>query len=113
MFYADYRAGALGPLDALSGVAYKFTTAQTGLLGLAPYLGFLLGCWLAPRIMGSVGHVRAFVCFTSLAAISCFAHPLFIGPFYWVLLRIISGLSIADCIFSGRRIGRHLTSMGE
>ena len=25
----------------------------------------------------------------------------------------VSGLSIADCIFSGRRIGRHLTSMGE
>jgi 3-oxo-5alpha-steroid 4-dehydrogenase len=25
----------------------------------------------------------------------------------------VSGLSIADCIFSGRRIGRHLTSMEE
>ena len=88
-------SGALGPLDALSGLAYKFTTAQTGLLGSAHFFGFLLGCWLAPRIMGSVGHVRAFVCFTSLAATSCLAHPLFIGPFYWALLRIISGLSIA------------------
>ena len=88
-------SGALGPLDALSGVAYEFTTAQTGLLGSAHFFGFLLGCWLAPQIMGSVGHVRAFVCFTSLAAISCLAHPLFIGPFYWGLLRIISGLSIA------------------
>ena len=50
-------SGALGPLDALSGVAYEFTTAQTGLLGSAHFFGFLLGCWLAPQIMGSVGHV--------------------------------------------------------
>jgi MFS family permease len=88
-------SGALGPLDALSGLAYKFTTTQTGLLGSAHFFGFLIGCWLAPRIMGNVGHVRAFASFTSLAAISCLAHPLFVGPFYWALLRILSGLSIA------------------
>ena len=33
-------SGALGPLDALSGLAYKFTTTQTGLLGSAHFFGF-------------------------------------------------------------------------
>jgi MFS family permease len=52
-------SGGVGPLDVLSGTELGFTTGQIGLLGSAHFFGFFIGCWWAPRLMGSVGHSRA------------------------------------------------------
>lgn len=88
-------SGGLGPMDALSGLALGFTTGEVGLLGSAHFLGFFLGCWWAPRLMGSVGHVRAFASFTVLGAIGLMAHMLVTSPWAWAGLRVASGLCIA------------------
>ncbi len=90
-------SGALGPLDALSGFALGFSTAQIGMLGSAHFLGFFIGCWFAPRLMGSVGHARAFAAFTAVGAIGLLAHMLVLDPYAWALMRIASGLCIAGC----------------
>lgn len=89
--------GGVGPLDVLSGIALGFTTAQIGLLGSAHFLGFFIGCWWAPRLMGSVGHSRAFAAFTSAGAIGLIAHFLWIDPLAWALMRVASGLCVAGC----------------
>jgi MFS family permease len=89
--------GAVGPLDALSGFALEFTTAQIGLLGSAHFVGFFIGCWWAPRLMGTVGHSRAFAAFTSSGAIGLLAHMLILDPYAWALMRIASGLCVAGC----------------
>ncbi|MCV2894444.1 MFS transporter [Lentibacter sp. XHP0401] len=89
--------GGVGPLDALSGIALGFSRAEIGLLGSAHFLGFFIGCWWAPRLMGSVGHSRAFAAFTSLGAIALLAHYIVIGPYAWALMRIASGLCVAGC----------------
>jgi hypothetical protein len=49
-------SGGVAPLDAISGVQLGFTTAEIGTLGSAHFLGFFIGCWWAPRLMGEVGH---------------------------------------------------------
>lgn len=90
-------SGGVGPLDALSGLALGFTRQQIGLLGSAHFLGFFIGCWWAPRLMGSVGHSRAFAAFTSAGAIGLLAHMLIIDAYAWALMRIASGLCIAGC----------------
>jgi MFS family permease len=90
-------SGGVGPLDALSGIALNFTTAQIGLLGSAHFLGFFIGCWWAPRLMGSVGHSRAFAAFTAAGAIGLLAHFLVIDAYAWAVMRVASGLSIAGC----------------
>ena len=89
--------GGVGPLDALSGLKLDFTTAQIGLLGSAHFLGFFAGCWWAPRLMGSVGHSRAFAAFTATGAIGLLAHMLLVDPHAWALMRIASGLCVAGC----------------
>ncbi len=89
--------GGLGPLDALSGFALGFTTQQIGLLGSAHFFGFLIGCWWAPRVMGKVGHSRAFAAFTATGAIGLLAHMLVLDPYAWAAMRIASGLCIAGC----------------
>ena len=90
-------SGGVGPLDALSGLKLEFSTQQIGLLGSSHFLGFFIGCWWAPRLMGSVGHSRAFAAFTSAGAIGLLAHMLVINPYAWAVMRIASGLCVAGC----------------
>ena len=90
-------SGGVGPLDALSGIALDFTRQQIGLLGSAHFLGFFIGCWWAPRLMGTVGHSRAFAAFTAAGAIGLLAHMLVIDPYAWALMRIASGICVAGC----------------
>ncbi len=90
-------SGGVGPLDALSGLQMGFSNAQIGLLGSAHFLGFFIGCWWAPRLMGSVGHSRAFAAFTAAGAIGLISHTLTDNPYAWAMLRVAAGLSISGC----------------
>ena len=90
-------SGGVGPLDVLSGLELGFSTTQIGLLGSAHFLGFFVGCWWAPRLMGSVGHSRAFAAFTAAGAIGLMAHMLVIDPLAWIAMRTMSGLCVAGC----------------
>ena len=90
-------SGGVGPLDALSGLVLDFSKEQIGLLGSAHFLGFFLGCWWAPRLMGTVGHSRAFAAFTATGAIGLLAHYLWIDPYAWAFFRMLSGLCVAGC----------------
>ena len=90
-------SGGVGPLDALSGLQLGFTAAEVGLLGSAHFVGFFLGCWWAPRAMGSVGAERAFAAFTALGAIGLMAHMLVVHPWAWAAMRVATGLCVAGC----------------
>ena len=90
-------SGAIGPLDVLSGRQEGFTNPQLGLLGSAQFLGFFVGCWWAPRLMGTVGHSRTFAVFAASGAIGTIAHPLFVDPYAWAVMRVMTGLCIAGC----------------
>ncbi len=87
--------GGVGPLDAISGFTLEFTTEQIGLLGSSHFLGFFIGCWWAPRLMGNVGHSRAFAVCTALGAMGLIGHTLTDNPYLWALLRIASGTCVA------------------
>lgn len=89
--------GGVGPLDAISGLTLNFTKEQIGLLGSGHFFGFFIGCWWAPRLMGSVGHSRAFAAFTALGAIGLLGHTLTENPYAWAAMRMASGLCVAGC----------------
>jgi len=90
-------SGGVGPLDALSGIHLGFSRAEVGFLGSAHFIGFFIGCWWAPRLMGAVGHSRAFAAFTATGAIGLLAHMIVIDATAWAVMRILSGLSVAGC----------------
>lgn len=95
--FLQLSSGALSPLDALSGIALGFTTTQIGLLGSSHFFGFFIGCWWAPKLLGTVGHARAFAAFAACGAIGAIAHPLFEDAYTWAFLRILTGLCVAGC----------------
>ena len=90
-------SGGVGPLDALSGLELGFSTAAVGALGSAHFVGFFVGCWWAPRLLGSVGHSRAFAAFTAMGAIGLLAHMIWVDPIFWSVLRVGTGLCVAGC----------------
>ncbi|MFQ5624972.1 MAG: MFS transporter [Paracoccaceae bacterium] len=97
VIFLQLTSGSLGPLDALSGLQEGFTKTQVGLLGSAHFAGFFVGCWVAPRLMGSAGHLRAFAAFAAIGAIGAVAHPIWVDALGWSLLRVMTGLSISGC----------------
>ena len=90
-------SGGVGPLDALSGITLGFTTQQIGLLGSAHFIGFFVGCWWAPRLIGNIGHSRAFAALTAAGVIGLLAHMLVVNPYAWALMRIATGICVAGC----------------
>lgn len=95
IFFVQLGSGSLGPLDALSGAVIGFSTEEIGLLGSAHFLGFFLGCYVTPRLIGDIGHARTFAAAAAIGAIGALLHPILEGPLYWALLRSLSGLAIA------------------
>ncbi len=90
-------SGAISPLDALGGLQSGFSLTQIGMLGSSHFLGFFIGCWWAPRLIGNIGHSRAFAAFAACGAIGTIAHPIWIDPYAWALMRVMTGLCIAGC----------------
>lgn len=89
--------GGVAPLDAISGVQLGFSTAEIGIIGSAHFLGFFIGCWWAPRLMGEVGHSRAFAAFTAAGTIGILAHMMVVDPWAWSIFRMAAGLAVAGC----------------
>lgn len=97
IIFLQLGTGGVAPLDALSGVALGFSKAEIGILGSAHFLGFFIGCWWAPRLIGTVGHSRAFAAFTAAGTIGIIAHMMMVHPYAWAALRTLSGLCVAGC----------------
>ncbi|WP_039016909.1 MFS transporter [Halocynthiibacter namhaensis] len=97
VIFLQLSSGGVGPLDALSGFALGFSKQEIGLLGSSHFLGFFIGCWWAPRLMGSIGHSRAFAAFTALGAMGLISHTLTEDPLFWAAFRIATGLCVAGC----------------
>ncbi len=84
-------AGLLGTLLAVRAVEEGFPERVIGLVMSGYFAGFLLGTWLAPRVIRRAGHIRAFAIFASLASSTALLHALKVEPWAWALLRIATG----------------------
>jgi MFS family permease len=72
-----------------------FPIFVTGLVMSLYYAGFLLGCYITPKIIASVGHVRVYAALASIASTTILLHGVFVDPWSWGIIRIFSGMSFA------------------
>lgn len=94
-FLIQMGSGTLAPLDAISGVTLGWSAAEIGLLGSAHFAGFFIGCWGMPRLIGEIGHSRAFAVAAAIGTVGVILHPIWQGPLEWAALRVLSGMAIA------------------
>ena len=87
--------GLQGSLLGLRASLEGFSLSATGLVMSGYFIGLVLGSSLVPKMVGRVGHVRTFGAMASLASTSILLHVIFIDPWVWWTMRLITGFSFA------------------
>jgi MFS family permease len=83
--------GLFGTLLALRAGLEGFAPSTLGLIMSSYFVGYLAGTYVNPRVIGRVGHIRAFAIFAALASSTALLHALFISPLIWAVLRMLTG----------------------
>ena len=78
-------------LGLRAGLA-DFSSITLGLVTSAYFVGFVLGTYLCPVMIRRVGHIRAFAAMASLASTMPILHALWIDPWFWGALRLVTGV---------------------
>ena len=87
--------GLQGTLLAIRAEIEGFPLLATGMIMSLYYAGFLVGCYLVPKMIFTVGHIRVFAAMASLASTTILIHGVVLDPWMWSLVRIFSGISFA------------------
>lgn len=88
-------AGLQGSVVGLRGAREGFSTVVVGAIIAGYYIGFSLGSWRVPELIGAVGHVRVFAAMAAAVAASVMLHALLVTPVAWLLLRTAVGFCTA------------------
>jgi len=73
----------------------NFGTTITGFMMSGYFLGLIFGCNTTPILVKRVGHIRIFGALASLASVTILLQAIFINPFIWWVMRLITGFSYA------------------
>lgn len=90
-----FAGGIHGLILPIRGSAEGFSAVWLGLLGTGWALGYVSGCLLTPRLVGRVGHIRAFGVMCAFAAVSILMSLILVSPGTWIPLRAVAGFCFA------------------
>jgi MFS family permease len=85
-----------GSLLGVRAVQEQFSLTSTGFMMSGYFVGYFIGAKTIPNIIGTVGHIRAFAAFASIASASVLVHSILINPFTWFILRVVTGISMVS-----------------
>jgi MFS family permease len=60
------------------------------------FVGYFIGAKTIPQIISRVGHIRVFAAFASIASLVVLIHAVYVSPFIWFLLRVLTGISMVS-----------------
>ncbi len=80
-------------LGLRAGLA-DFSGMVTGLIMSAYFVGYIVGTYSCPALIRRVGHIRAFAAMASIASTMPILHALWIDPWFWGALRLITGICV-------------------
>lgn len=90
-----FAGGIHSLLLPIVGSSEGFDSLAMGAIGAAWAVGYVLGCLMVPRLVGSVGHIRSFSIMAAIAGVSVLLASLYVHPVTWMLLRVGSGIAFA------------------
>ena len=88
--------GFQGSLLGVRAVKEEFSLASTGFMMSGYFVGYFIGAITIPKLISRVGHIRIFAAFASIASLVILVHAVFINPFVWFLLRVLTGVSMVS-----------------
>jgi MFS family permease len=91
--------GFQGSLLGVRAVQEQFSLTATGFMMSGYFVGYFIGAITIPNLISRVGHIRVFAAFASLASLVILVHSVFVNPYVWFVLRVLTGLSMV-CIYT-------------
>ena len=88
--------GFQGSLLGVRAVKEEFSLAATGFMMSGYFVGYFIGAKTIPQIISRVGHIRVFAAFASIASLVVLIHAVYVSPFIWFLLRVLTGISMVS-----------------
>ena len=88
---------ANGLFNTLLGIRTQmegFSTEVTGLIMASYFAGLFLSAFFSMHVISRVGHIRAFAAFASIISASALLHNMFVDPWFWAAIRLVSGYCI-------------------
>ncbi|MFO7731416.1 MAG: MFS transporter [Spirochaetia bacterium] len=92
----------MGVGSALQGTALAiragiegFSEPLIGIIMSVYYAGLAVGVFIAAPVIRTVGYVRSFAAFASIASASAIFHVIIIDPYAWIVLRLMHGLCLS------------------
>ncbi len=91
--------GFQSSLLGVRAVREEFSLTSTGFMMSGYFIGYFIGAITIPSLISRVGHIRVFAAFASLASLVILIHSVFINPFVWFILRVLTGICMV-CIYT-------------
>lgn len=91
--------GFQGSLLGVRAVQEEFSLTATGFMMSGYFVGYFIGAATIPGLISRVGHIRVFAAFASMASLVILVHAVFVNPFVWFILRVVTGISMV-CIYT-------------
>jgi MFS family permease len=88
--------GFQGSLLGVRAVKEEFSLTATGFMMSGYFVGYFIGAKTIPQIISRVGHIRVFAAFASVASLVVLIHAVYVSPFVWFLLRVLTGISMVS-----------------
>ena len=88
--------GFQGSLLGVRAVKEEFSFTATGFMTSRYFVGYFIGAKTIPQIISRVGHIRVFAAFASIASLVVLIHAVYVSPFAWFLLRVLTGISMVS-----------------
>ena len=84
-----------GTLLNINAVLFNFSDFEIGYVFTGYFIGYLASSYICPKIIKDVGHIRVFAAFASIASITILFHWIYVQPYFWFFLRLLTGFSLA------------------
>ena len=88
--------GFQSSLLGVRAVKEEFSLTETGFMMSGYFVGYFIGAKTIPQIISRVGHIRVFAAFASVASLVVLIHAVYVSPFVWFLLRVLTGVSMVS-----------------
>src|SRR3954468_24402497 len=88
--------GLTGTLLPVRAHLAHFSDFAIGLIGSAYFAGFIVGCYVGPRLLARVGHSRTFAAAAGIATAVTLMMSLVVSEPAWIVLRALFGFGAAS-----------------